>query len=347
MNVLDFEKIIYNFDRVRHFFDTGKVFPIHAIISLTNKCNHHCIWCTAYEFQNKKIKELDKTLFIHRMREAHASGLKAITYVGNGEPTAYERFEAVINEINSIGLEQGMFTNGFLLDRHMSAIIHNFLWVRISLDAGSPEVFEQTHRVKGQFDRIINNISELARIRKGKYPTIGVQYGIHQINLDDMYQSANIVRDAGADYFSIKAIFNRGAVGKISEKNSLSLNEVEDVVERVKGLEDDNFKVFFRPYQMALIETKKLEQSFTQCVAGHFSISIWEDGQVSICGPFKVMVGNIYEKSLEEISLSDETVQTIRKLDLSRCADGCRYLKLNHLVETLQDAEQALHVNFI
>lgn len=347
MNFMDFNKIIFNFDRVRELHTFGKTFPLHAIISLTNACNHKCIWCSAYEFQKDKIRFIDPDVFTHRFIEGHLSGLKAITYVGHGEPTLHRDFDDIAVKIGESGIEQGLFTNGYSLSEHKETLLNQFLWLRVSLDAGSEGLHNQLHGTQGDFNHIIKGLKALVQKRKNSYPTIGVQYGVNQLNIHELKSTALLMKSMGIDYFSVKPIYNIGAVGCNGPCNELRQSKLEDLILEVKELEDDTFQVIYRPHQIEQIETKELLYRFNHCFAGYFSFTLWEDGDVSVCEGRRVSVGNIYRNSLKEIYDSAQTQRTILGLKPSECISGCRYLPFNQILGELRYAEQEYHVNFI
>ena len=60
MDFLGFEKLLYHPERLQLLREGRPQFPLHLTISLGNYCNHKCLWCTAYEFQQTKANQIDK-----------------------------------------------------------------------------------------------------------------------------------------------------------------------------------------------------------------------------------------------------------------------------------------------
>ncbi len=348
MSFLSFDKIMYHPEHIVAVKDATPIFPVHATISLGNYCNHRCLWCTAYEYQLDSATLLDFDKIIFFLEQAKNRGLKAVTYVGNGEPTAYPRFKELVTKISELGIEQAMFTNGYLMDRFEDEILDYFTWVRVSLDAGSTDVHNYMHDVNNHFDKIMQNTKNLISKRKDKMPTIGIQYATHHKNLDDLYNSAKISCEINADYFSIKPVFNRGGVGENIEKNNLTYNDITPIVQEIKkDFQTDDFEVFYRPHQILSHEREYTIFEYKLCVAGFFNVNIYEDDKIIYCGPHRVSVGKITD-SLDEIELN--IVKLSDKLDLSKCPAGCRYHELNNLVENIltpQKVAKKQHLNFI
>lgn len=348
MSFLDFDKIMYHPENIVAIKNMEPIFPVHATISLGNFCNHKCLWCTAYEYQldNANLLDFDKILIF--LEKAKKRGLKAVTYVGNGEPTAYPRFKELVTKIADLGIEQAMFTNGYLMDRFEDEILKYFTWIRVSLDAGSTEIHNHMHDVTNHFDKIIQNTKHLINKRKGNMPTIGIQYATHHENLDDLYNSAQISHKIEADYFSIKPVFNRGSVGEKIEKNNLTYNDITPVVNKIKtDFENKDFGVFYRPSQILSHEQEHTIFNYNLCVAGFFNINIYEDDKIIYCGPHRVSVGKITD-NLDKIE--NNIISLSKKLDLDKCPAGCRYHDLNNLVDNILNPEiisKKQHINFV
>lgn len=348
-NYLSFNKILYHPHHMLALQEDKAIFPLHATVSLGNFCNHKCLWCTAFEYQKEKATLMDSDALLVFLKQAKARGLKAVTYVGNGEPTVHPKFKELISEVHALGLEQGMFTNGYLLERYEADILKFFTWVRVSLDAGSQEMHAKMHDVKNHFDTIMANVQNLI-LKRGTnpQPTIGVQYALHHENISDLYRAAALCKELHVDYFSIKPVFNRGSVGERIAKNTLSHEQIEMVVDKIKDeLEMPEFKVFYRPHQLLSHAQEKTIFSYERCVAGFFNINVYEDNRIIYCGPHRISVGKLTD-TVETIEANIYALS--KQLNLSKCPAGCRYHELNHLVHPLLSQENfyaSWHLNFI
>ncbi len=349
MDILGFEKLLYHREKLDKIRDDIPQFPVHVTVSLSNFCNHKCLWCTAYEAQQDKAETFDFDTLIDWLTRARDRGLKAVGYVGNGEPTAYPKFKELVKKVNALGIEQGMFTNGYLLDRYFDEILDYFTYIRISLDAGSAGVHSAMHDVPAShYPKIMANLKEITARRKNAHsPTIGVQYATHHENIHDMENSVRDALEAGVDYFSVKPVFNRGSVGERIEKNRLTTTDTTPLVMDLrKKYQDQNFEIFYRPYQVEAESLNRNVLKYDRCVAGYFNLTLYETGKLIYCGPHQVGVGTIHD-SLEKIEANIHTLS--KKLDLSKCPAGCRYHPMNRLVETVLKPDEAKenHPNFL
>ncbi|HEY0710302.1 MAG TPA: radical SAM protein [Polyangia bacterium] len=348
MDLLGFEKILYHPEKLIQLRRNQPQFPTHATISLGNYCNHKCLWCTAYEAQLEKATMMDVDRLLGWLERAKARGLRAVGYVGNGEPTAHPRFAELVRAVKALGIEQGMFTNGLLLDRHADDVRACFTYVRISLDAGTPRTHARMHVVsESQYDRIMGNLRRLIAARTDGRPTVGIQFATHHENFEDLSTSCAQAAEIGADYFSIKPVFNRGSVGELIEKNRLALADFEPVVAELRRRhERAGFQIYFRPEQVRNEVADRNTLPYDRCVAGFFNLGVYEDGGLTACGPHHVSVGTM-DDDLEEVER--RILATSHALDLSRCPGGCRYHALNHLVDAVLHPERAapFHPNFL
>lgn len=344
-----FEKLIYHHHKIVKIGRDQPQFPVHITLSLGNYCNHKCRWCTVFAHQEGDIKHADTDAVLGFLEKGKARGLAAVGYVGNGEPTAYPGFERLTKRIHELGLEQGMFTNGYLLHRHIEAVLSRFTYVRISLDAGSQPVHDAMHVVNGHFDRIIANIRELVERRRDSLPTVGVQYATHHENIGDLPRAAALASELGVDYLNVKPVFNWGG-GRVPERippNQLKPEELDRAVAGIRAqYESRTFKIQYKPFQIAAVAADLNVLQYDRCVAGFFNLSLYETGKLVACGPHRVEVGTI-DDPIEEIEA--RVMELTKNLDLTKCPAACRYHALNHIVDTVVHPERGrqYHKNFL
>ena len=167
---LGFEKLIYHPEKIVGVKQRNNAFPISATISLGNFCNHACLWCSTAYWQQESSKTIDFNDLKNWLKKAQKKGLKSASYVGNGEPLAYKKFDKITSFCNSLKLDQGIFTNGYLMDRYFDNLIEHFTYVRISLDAGSSEIHSKLHKVsETHFPKILKNIKEIEEFNIGHF----------------------------------------------------------------------------------------------------------------------------------------------------------------------------------
>jgi len=323
-----FGKLMYHPEKIIGVKNKNNAFPISATVSLGNYCNHKCLWCSTAYWQRENSKSINFEKLKKWMTNAKKKGLKSFSYVGNGEPLAYKKFSDISRAANNLDLDQGIFTNGYLIDRYLDELVNFYTYVRISLDSGSSKIHSKLHDVsETHFPKIMRNVEQLIKKRKGKSPTVGIQYATHQNNIKDLKRSVEIVKKLGVDYFSIKPVFNRGTVNEKIEKNRLTKRDFDDAYLSVKYLQNDHFKIFYRPHQIISEENNQNMLVYNKCFAGYFGVNIYESGIITGCGPHHIPVGSL-DMPLDQ--LEKNIIELSEKLDLKKCPAGCRYHSLNY-----------------
>ncbi len=347
-NFLSFDKLIYHPEKLTGFKKDKNVFPLTATVSLGNYCNHGCLWCSTAYWRQDDSNSIDFLKLTKWLKKAEKRGLKGVGYVGNGEPLAYKDFSKLVEYVRKLNLDQGVFTNGFLIDRFHNQLLDNFTYVRISLDAGSDKIHSELHDAPmHHFKKIIKNLELLVKSRKNKSPTIGVQYATHQRNISDLKNCVAICKDIGVDYLSIKPVFDRGSVNEKIEKNSLTKHQIEDEVMNLKKLEDSHFKIFFREHQFESENVGYNILPYDRCYAGYFGVNVYENGDITGCGPHHMNVGNL-DTNLGD--LEKNIIELSKSLDLKNCPAGCRFHPMNRLLHKLKNSEnqrKTEHINLI
>ena len=347
-NFLSFDKLIYHPEKLAGFKIDKNVFPLTATISLGNYCNHGCLWCSTAYWRQDDSNSIDFLKLTKWLKKAKIRGLKGVGYVGNGEPLAYKKFSDLVKYVSKLNLDQGVFTNGFLIDRYHNQLLENFTYVRISLDAGSDKIHSELHDVPiHHFKKIIKNLELLIKNRKNNSPTIGVQYATHQRNFDDLKNCAKICKDIGVDYLSVKPVFDRGSVHEKIEKNTLTKLQIDDEVKNIRELESTNFKIFFREHQFESENVGYNILPYDRCYAGYFGINVYENGDITGCGPHHINVGTL-DTNFDE--LEKNIVKLSKSLDLKNCPAGCRFHPMNRLLHKLKNPDnqrKSEHINMI
>jgi organic radical activating enzyme len=109
----------------------GRLFPIHAQVLLTERCNLNCSWCSCANDSRRttmplgRLEQLVDTL--------QRWSCKAVTITGGGEPLMYPEIDTALDMFHRAGIEVGLVTNGYLLEKRLSRFdLDKVTWCRIS-----------------------------------------------------------------------------------------------------------------------------------------------------------------------------------------------------------------------
>lgn len=109
----------------------GYLWPPHVVLNVTSRCQLSCVHCTyANRDKDASIPWRDVQAFLSILERG---GTRAIEHSG-GEPTLYPHFAEMARAISTMGLKQGLLTNGLKL-RDFADVLDAFTWIRVSLDA--------------------------------------------------------------------------------------------------------------------------------------------------------------------------------------------------------------------
>ncbi|MCX5704078.1 MAG: radical SAM protein, partial [Candidatus Omnitrophica bacterium] len=139
-------------------------------------------------------------LLIDRLQEA---GIKAVIFTGGGEPLTNKHTIACMRYAKEKGLKVALYTNGSLLDIHKIKEIMDIepTFIRISLDAGTQEIFNLTHGLPLDskiLQRVLDNLTAFAteKTKRQSSVNIGVGVIINPLNTKDIDAIARVVRSA-------------------------------------------------------------------------------------------------------------------------------------------------------
>ncbi len=238
--------------------------PVSINLDLTTACNFACDHCVDKDILNTGIKFEHERLLdsLHQMAE---NGLKSVIIIGGGEPTTYFKFEEVIYFLKERNLQVAVVSNGSG-NRRILKCADAFTegdWVRLSLDAGSDEVFQAMHKPKKKMT--LDDICEWVPQIKEKNPALSMGFSfiivwkgaeINQTNIieniDEIEMGTARARDYKFDYISLKPFLTRSPVNnaEIMDINNKGITfdealvRIRKLVDRAKLLETDGFKVW-------------------------------------------------------------------------------------------------------
>lgn len=257
-------------DRVRSTdWDKTSTAPLVVEFDPTTACNLACPDCISRDllnqgyFTRERIREL--------AREMVDAGVKAVILIGGGEPLAHPEIRWVIDYLHDHGVKLGLTTNGTLMHKFMDILPTKFDWIRVSMDAGTPETFQKirpSHSGKSLFGDVVENMRELAARKTGKLgysfmmyaeghfdrktvngkvviplqPAFnGAQAAQPYNNVDEIYEAAKLAKDIGCDYFELKPMYDEHHYLVLMNEHITQRARAQ--ADQAKALEDERFKV--------------------------------------------------------------------------------------------------------
>jgi len=227
--------------------DLPDLAPLSINLDLTTACNYKCDHCIDWDILNSKVKHEDQELrdSISRMAER---GLRSVILIGGGEPTLYPGFVAFVQFLKQLGLAVAVVSNGSRGDRLLQAapFFGEGDWVRLSLDAGSNDVFRRMHHPSSPSTTLDEICSWMPKI-KAVNPALqlGFSFVITWLggsrgevkiveNIHEMVMAAKRASDASFDYISFKPFLERQADGAEVMDPAKSAAELRAVIARIQ-----------------------------------------------------------------------------------------------------------------
>lgn len=314
-------------------------YPVSVEMSLTNRCNQSCRWCSDRDLRNRAPDRLNLPLIEKLFEDLARGGARGVTIEGGGEPTISPVFEEAVKAAVARGLAVGLITNGLDLfpPGRDPEVYKHFEWIRVSLDAADQSQYLAMKGVDG-FDRALAAIGRLAEIRADN-GALGVGYVLTNQNdaPDQLQHLALTLRSIGVSYLQIRPVV--------------------DHPELVSRLPLDFLKKFETPdfnlNLAALTDNLASGNAGLPCLAHSLSSVIGADGAVWLCGRLNVdpsarPLGSLTESSFREIWQGRErTAQAAQAARADFCLTNCPQCRMTKYNSLLADIDRLKTKNFI
>ena len=146
------------------FIKKDKIGPWVIELDPTTACNLACHDCISANLLNQGGIAPERLLKL--AGEFKEVGVKAVVLIGGGEPMAHKEFGKLVEALALKDIHVGVTTNGTLMHKFLDICAEKVSWLRVSVDAGSKEVFQEFRphaSGKSQFDMVISNMKSFAK----------------------------------------------------------------------------------------------------------------------------------------------------------------------------------------
>ena len=349
--LLDNHKLLYHLEPLTKWLKNEEVYPLYCAVSLAQPCNNRCIFCVYDSFRREQIY-INKDKLLSTVRELAPLGLKALFFSGEGEPLLHPNAAEIIKNVKYCGVDCALNTNGLILTEEIAEEILKYLtFVRVSINGGSPENYQDVHRSSHDaYGRVLSNLSQMVKIKKDKKlpVTIGVQCVLLGENIEYIKNLTADLKEIGINYIAFKP-FLPIAIASYRTKLNLADKRTKDYLCECEKLSDDSFKVIIRWGSLLKIKGR----TYDKCLSLPFMIEIDSRGDVYPCGSLlrskEYCYGNIYNQDFKELKKSKQFKDVVKKihseLNVHRCMPNCRNDAVNRFLWQLRHLPE--HVNFI
>jgi len=363
--ILDGHKLNWHKERVEAWLEGERIAPITIDCALTRRCTYRCVYCYG-QLQANDEKRMTREVIFRFLDDAAEIGVKAISFISDGESTYSPYLYDAIKRGKSNGLDMALGTNGYLLkDEKLEEILPCLTYLRFNISAADPVRYAQIMGCQeDNFYKVCQTIKESVRIKKEKKldVTIGTQMVLMPQFSDQIIPFAKLGKELGVDYSIIKHCSD-------DESGSLGIDysqyfKLVDRLKEAEALSEENYLVKVK-WSKILSGGKR---RYSRCYGPPFIMQMSSSGLVAPCGMLfnkkykKYHIGNIVDTSFKEIWKSKRYWEVLNfiaseKFDARKmCGTLCLQHKVNEFLWDLKKGKVSLkepkgelpmHINFI
>jgi len=286
---------------------------MEAAIIVTYRCNARCHMCNTWKYPTKPEEEIT----VEHM-EKLPNGLGAINITG-GELFLRKDIEDIVGVLSRKTKRIEISTNGYFTDRIVNiARKYRNITIRVSL-GGLPKIGDEVIGIKDGFDHGLRTILELKEL---KIKDIGIAITISEENVKSLMDIYYLAKAMGVELAT--------AVAHNSfyfHKSDNRMNDTDPAIEEFRRLvkeflESSRIKHWFRAYfNYGLIKFINGERRLLPCSAGTDLFFLDPYGEVYPCNVMKESMGNLKEKSFDEIWDGQRAREVREKVE--NCPSNC------------------------
>lgn len=293
-------------------------------------------------FNHNPNRMLDASLVRSIIDDSVAMGVRAIQVTGGGEPTIHPQARQLIAYAQDRGLDTALVTNGLNLERRIgSDVLQRLSWLRISVDAATPDTFAKVRpaykgdveRSKKNYENVIESIEWAVALKKstGSKIVIGMGFVTQEENWKELADFVRLARDLGVDNVRIS-----GAFTPQGDAYHASYREEALALEReAAALATPSFAVHARFTEK--LDDLQARPDYKDCWYQQFTTYIGGDGNLYRCCVqaynYHGLIGNIAEAGGFK-ALWDSKMKQFKfgKFDARSCA-VCQFSDRNRSID--------------
>ena len=321
------QKILKHLDKLDYFLNGHKTLVV-AELDLTNKCNNRCPYCCGIKENGAQLTKKQIDMIANGLYEM---GAKGVILSGGGQPLISPHFEYAVRQLKQNGIKLGLNSNGLALTKEKALIISEYFeYFRVSLDAGSPQMYQITHGMPNTaYKKVIENAKLFSKIRNesDSKTSFGIGFLTSKLTENDMENFVLVAKECGADFAQFRPF----------------TGDTYDLTGRIEKLQksynDDTFIVNSSIQKYREMHTKG-KREYTKCRGMFFSTVITADAKVFACLHYRqedrYFLGQISKNnSLEDIFKSSLIRKIFESIDCKECPTLCRNDAFNRTLDTL------------
>lgn len=363
--ILDSHKLMWHKERVEAWLRGERIAPITIDCALTRRCPYRCVYCYGM-LQANDEKRMTRDVIFRFLDDAAEIGVKAVSFVSDGESTCSPYFYDAVLRGKANGLDMAVGTCGNLFkEERLAEILAALTYIRFNFSAAQAPRYAYIHGCdEADFYKVLHTIKECVKIKKERNlaVTIGLQMVLLPDFADQIIPLAKLGKELGVDYLVIKHCSDdeMGTLG-------VDYSKYADCVDILKEAE----RYSTPDYQVAVKWSKILsggKRCYCRCYGPPFIMQFSGSGLVAPCGMLfnekysEYHIGNIVDTPFKEIFKSERYWEVIRLISseafdaTTMCGTLCLQHKVNEFLWDLKqgriglkapEGKPPMHVNFV
>ncbi len=261
------------------------VYPLLEKVELqiTTSCNMFCGFCFAHA--GEKSFSMPTKLASRVIRETAQSkdpsaNLKSLWLTGGEALLKPKLCRTLVEQATSLDLYTGIATNGLLLEREASSLVHAGLKaVRVSLDSVQFEQFDQLRGTKGGLPVVLKGIE--TAVEEGLQT--GVRFTVTKDNASELEDVLKLARERGVSSFEVKAVLPLGRGSASAMLDPISLYKV---MKKAIAFSTPDMPVSVLCSYLAPCKGYEVGQGHVPCVCATKAAYVAVDGGILPCSYF-------------------------------------------------------------
>lgn len=315
--------------------------PVLAHLSITNKCNMACKYCSVRKLHKTCEKELSTKQWKDIISKLAEWGVFQIGFTG-GEPTLRKDLPELVEHVHKKGCVFNLTTNGWFLDEDLvyKLVCSGMKQCQVSLDSHIPKTHDKL-RGNNSHNRALKSI----KILQNYGVAVGIDCVVSRNNIKDIMKFVEWIETQKIPYLTLIKLKK----GDLSDKQYSSLapnySEYSEIIRLVcSRKENKNPNITLDCGSVSNLQQVASKDKFSEipvagCPIGHHLICISPNGEIYACAALldkKFCLGNILKDNIEEIWKNNSLLKNFRlikkkvngncknceRLDL--CRGGCR-----------------------
>jgi len=308
--------------------------PIEVNLDPVMGCNLNCYFCITQRYmKGVKHKQLPLDYMLELVDFLVDWGVKGLCISGGGEPTLHKGLGDLI-AYASWKMDVAVVTNATNLIEELL----DCRWVALSVDAATRDTYKAI-KGKDMFNKVCDNIGELARFRKetGSETDLCFKFLIIPENQGEIYDACVLAKELGVRDFHTRPVdFERKDI-EGAKPLEMDIQAIHKQFNKCHAEETDDFRVFTVMHKFD--SQFHVKYDYKSCLAPPLILPILTDGNAYICVEHKMekkyRLGSCYPEPDEILGWwgSDEHRQMIKSVIPKRDCSRCIYSEYNKQIE--------------